>query len=313
MPIIAASRLAKTYPSRQGPVHAVQGLDFEVRAGEIVGFLGPNGAGKTTTMRMLTTLLRPTGGSATIGGYDLRKDPAGVRLCIGYISQTGGTKPAASVRDDLALQCRLYRMSPADIRARVAELTAELDLGGFAQRMNMTLSAGQRRRVDVALGVVHRPRVLFLDEPSANLDPQSRIALWDHIRRLRDRHGTTVFVSTHYLDEADSLCDRVLIIDKGRILAEDSPDRLKGLVAHDTVNVEVAGDVERARRALAAQPGVDTVTPHDQVLRVTCKRADQMIMVIARALDQIGVAVESVQVVRPSLDDVFMAITGGDH
>ncbi|MCW2568791.1 MAG: MtrA protein [Mycobacterium sp.] len=310
MHMIEASGLAKTYDTTQGPVEAVHGVDLHVDPGEIVGFLGPNGAGKTTTVRMLTTLLRPSGGSAVIAGHDLLSDPTGVRLRLGYVSQTGGTKPTATVRDELVLQAQLYRMSPADAEARADELIRDLDLAGLEQRMCVTLSGGQRRRVDVALGLVHQPEVLFLDEPSANLDPPGRMALWNHIRRLRDEHGTTVFLSTHYLDEADHLCDRVLIIDRGQIIAEDSPDQLKARIGHDTVTVDVAGDTDRAREVILRQTGVESVTVTGQALRVACHHADRMLTVILHALVEAGVQVESVVVVRPTLDDVFMAITG---
>jgi ABC-2 type transport system ATP-binding protein len=307
--MIHARGLAKSFSSKQGPVQAVDGVDFDVAPGEIVGFLGPNGAGKTTTMRMLTTLLKPSGGTATIAGCDLLRQPAKVRLHIGYTSQAGGAKPSSVIRNDVILQARLYGMSRSEAETRADEVLAQLGLKELAERQAQSLSGGQRRRVDMALGLVHRPQLLFLDEPTANLDPESRIGLWDQIRRLRDEYGTTVFISTHYLDEADSLCDRVLIIDRGRIIAEDSPERLKAAIAHDTIEVEVAGEVAQASEVMAAHPDVQNVTADGMVLSVTCRHADQILTSLLRELDTAHIRAESVRVLRPSLNDVFMAIT----
>jgi ABC-2 type transport system ATP-binding protein len=222
-----------------GEVHAVKGVDLDVEAGELVGFLGPNGAGKTTTLRMLTTLLKPTAGTATVGGRDLLSDPLGVRKRIGYVAQGGGSAPESKVADELELQGRLYRMSKADAIARGAALAEQLDLTGLDQRPTRTLSGGQRRRLDIALGLIHSPGLVFLDEPSTGLDPQSRANLWDHIRRLRADQGVTVFLTTHYLDEADALSDRLIVIDDGRIVAEGTPDALKARVNGDRVEVGV--------------------------------------------------------------------------
>ncbi|HEV2376968.1 MAG TPA: ATP-binding cassette domain-containing protein [Streptosporangiaceae bacterium] len=309
MDMIEVSELAKTYQTKQGPVEAVRNVSFRVGSGEIVGFLGPNGAGKTTTMRMLTTLLRPSGGNATIAERDLRRDPAGVRLRIGYVSQTGGGRPMAAVRDDLVFQGRLYRLPQAQAEARADELIHDLELGDVAARMNVTLSGGQKRRVDVALGLVHQPKVLFLDEPSANLDPQSRLTLWRHIRRLRDEHGSTVFLSTHNLDEADNLCDRILIIRKGEIIAEDSPGQLKARAGTDKIAVDVTPDqTGAAQAALAAEPSITSVSVAGATMTLNCHHADRMLTTVLVTLAQAGVTVESVRVVRPTLDDVFLAM-----
>ncbi|GAA2868468.1 ATP-binding cassette domain-containing protein [Streptosporangium fragile] len=223
--MIKTSALSKTFP---GGVEAVRGVDMAVEAGEIVGFLGPNGAGKTTTMRMLTTLLTPSGGSATVAGHDLVTGPREVRRRIGYVSQGGGIGPADPVGEELELHAMLYGMRPAEARERVAELLDLFSLTGLADRPGGALSGGQRRRFDLAFGLVHRPSLLFLDEPTTGLDPQSRADLWAHIRRLRDEHGLTVFLTTHYLDEADALADRLIIIDHGVIVAEGTPAGLKG-------------------------------------------------------------------------------------
>ncbi|MEU7562154.1 ABC transporter ATP-binding protein [Streptomyces eurythermus] len=225
--VISTAGLARTFPTRSGPVEAVRGIDLTVQEGEILGFLGPNGAGKTTTLRMLTTLLEPTGGAATVAGHDLVADPAGVRRVIGYVAQSGGVDPQITVREELVTQGRLYRLPKGRAVARAAELAAELDLTGFLDRKTGALSGGQRRRLDIAMALTHRPTVLFLDEPTTGLDPGSRADLWELVRRLRDEHGTTVFLTTHYLDEADALADRLVIVDRGTVAAEGTPGALK--------------------------------------------------------------------------------------
>ncbi|MFD5186945.1 ABC transporter ATP-binding protein [Streptomyces sp. NPDC058357] len=227
MPIISTSGLARTFDSRNGPVHAVRSVDLTIAAGEIVGLLGPNGAGKTTTLRMLTTLLTPTGGAATVAGHDLAGDPAGVRAACGYVAQSGGVDPYLTVREELVTQGRLYRLSRADATARAARLARDLGLGELLDRKAVTLSGGQRRRLDIAMGLVHHPLVLFLDEPTTGLDPGSRTGLWDLVRGLRDDHGTTVVLTTHYLDEADALADRLIVIDRGVVVAEGTPAALR--------------------------------------------------------------------------------------
>ncbi|WP_371602827.1 ATP-binding cassette domain-containing protein [Streptomyces sp. NBC_01220] len=231
MPIISTSGLARTFASKTGPVEAVRSLDMTVATGEIVGLLGPNGAGKTTTLRMLTTLLAPTGGAATVAGRDLVEDPAGVREKCGYVAQSGGVDPHISVREELVTQGRLYRLGKTAAVARASELAAELGLTELLDRRTITLSGGQRRRLDIAMGLTHRPAVLFLDEPTTGLDPGSRADLWDLVRRLRDTYGTTVVLTTHYLDEADALADRLVVIDGGRVVAEDAPAALKSRYA----------------------------------------------------------------------------------
>ncbi|MGW1605680.1 ABC transporter ATP-binding protein [Streptomyces eurythermus] len=225
--VISTAGLARTFQTKSGPVEAVRGIDLTVHEGEILGFLGPNGAGKTTTLRMLTTLLKPTGGAATVAGRDLVADPAGVRRVSGYVAQSGGVDPQITVREELVTQGRLYRLPKARAVARAAELAAELDLTEFLDRKTGALSGGQRRRLDIAMALTHRPAVLFLDEPTTGLDPGSRADLWALVRRLRDEHGTTVFLTTHYLDEADALADRLVIVDRGTVAAEGTPGALK--------------------------------------------------------------------------------------
>ncbi|WP_338700597.1 ATP-binding cassette domain-containing protein [Streptomyces sp. Q6] len=227
MTVISTSGLARTFTTERGTVDAVRGIDLRVRSGEILGFLGPNGAGKTTTLRMLTTLLAPTGGAATVAGHDLVSDPAGVRRAVGYVAQSGGTDPHLSVREELVTQGRLHRLTKPQAVARAAELAADLGLDGLMDRRTAALSGGQRRRLDIAMGLTHRPAVLFLDEPTTGLDPAGRADLWDLVRRLRDEHGTTVFLTTHYLDEADALADRIVVVDQGVVAAQGTPSALK--------------------------------------------------------------------------------------
>jgi ABC-2 type transport system ATP-binding protein len=309
--LIEARGLARTFKTRTGPVEAVRGVDFHVNEREIVGFLGPNGAGKTTTQRMLATLLAPTAGEATVAGCDLRRDPVGVRRAIGYVAQGGSTNPACVVDDELATQGELYGLSTAAARKRAADLRGQLDLPDVGRRLVKQLSGGQRRRLDIALGLLHTPRLVFLDEPSTGLDPHSRANLWDHIRGLRDKGGVTVFLTTHYLDEADALCDRILIIDHGTIVAEGTPAELKRRISGDLVTFDVGeGDTERAKATLAAKDGVRDVTLGEGSVRVTVDRGDAAVLPLMRALDEAGVAVSSLRVAQPSLDDVFLTLTG---
>ena len=241
--VIHARGLARTFRKRKQEVHAVVGVDLDVEAGEIVGFLGPNGAGKTTTLRMLTTLLEPTAGTATVAGCDLIADPVGVRRRIGYVSQSGSTAPEARAGEEVVDHARLYGMSTAEATERGQQLFRELDLDGLWERQPKTLSGGQRRRLDIAVGLIHVPELVFLDEPTTGLDPQARANLWQHIRGLREERGTTVFLTTHYLDEADALCDRILVIDHGAIVAERHARR-----------AQVAGRRRRPHASPSAEP-----------------------------------------------------------
>ena len=315
MTIIEAHGLARTFRSRKRTVEAVRGVDLSVAEGEIVGFLGPNGAGKTTTLRMLTTLLSPTAGTATVAGADLLADPVGVRRRIGYVPQAigatgGGSDPNATVAEELSFQARMYRVPAGEIAARAGRLAAQLELAGLEDRLVKTLSGGQRRRLDIALGLVHSPRLVFLDEPTTGLDPQSRSNLWEHIRKLRQELGTTVFLTTHYLEEADALCDRVLVIDYGRIVAAGMPEELKRRISGDVVTLSVSGDPGTARSLLANQPGVRDISLDGRALRLGVERGEEALPGLLRALDGAGIALESIQLARPSLDDVFLTVTG---
>jgi ABC-2 type transport system ATP-binding protein len=315
MAIIEARGLARTFKSRKRTVEAVRGVDLDVAEGEIVGFLGPNGAGKTTTLRMLTTLLRPTAGRATVAGADLLGDPVGVRRRIGYVPQAigatgGGSDPNATVGEEITLQARLYRVPAAQAADRSALLARQLELSGLEGRLVKTLSGGQRRRLDIALGLVHSPRLVFLDEPTTGLDPQSRSNLWEHIRALREQLGSTVFLTTHYLDEADALCDRILVIDYGKIVAEGSPEELKRRISGDVITLTVSGDPDAAKGVLTAHPGVRDIALDGRSLRLAVEQGEEALPGLLRTLDAAGISMESIQLARPTLDDVFLTVTG---
>lgn len=230
--IIEIKNLKKIFGSGKTVVTAVNGIDLTVHKGEIFGLLGPNGAGKTTTLRILTTLLKPTSGTVSIAGFDLEKQADTVRTTIGYVGQAGGLERRATARENLVLQARLYGMNKSEAEARVNELITSLGMTAFADRLVSTYSGGQRRRTDIALGMVHKPKVLFLDEPTSALDPQIRAQIWQEIKKLTTQ-GTTVFFTTHYLDEADQFCDRVAIVDHGKIVALGKPVALKQEITHD--------------------------------------------------------------------------------
>jgi ABC-2 type transport system ATP-binding protein len=316
MPIIEAEGLARTFKSRKRTVQAVRRVDLTVNEGEIVGFLGPNGAGKTTTLRMLTTLLSPTAGRGTVAGADLLRDPVGVRRRIGYVPQAigqtmGGTDGMCLVIEELLDQGALYRIGKENAARRAAALTAQLDLGGLDRRPVKTLSGGQRRRLEIALGLVHEPPLVFLDEPTTGLDPQSRSNLWDHIRGLRTDLDTTVFLTTHYLEEADALCDRVFIIDNGVIVAEGTPDELKRRISGDVVTLQVNEAGEKARALLSSQPVVRDITVSDDgALRLTVFQGAEALPALLRVLDAEGITLHSINLSRPTLDDVFLTLTG---
>jgi len=317
MDIISIQGLRKSYRSRKGKngretVEAVKGIDLSVHAGEIFGFLGPNGAGKSTTLKMLSTLLAPDGGKAMIAGFDLRAQPAMVRRQIGYVSQAGGADGTATGREDLLLQARLFGLSPATARARAEELIEALGLDPFVDRFSRTYSGGQRRKLDIALGMVHRPAVLFLDEPTTGLDPVSRAQLWAQIRTLRGL-GTTVFLTTHYMDEADVLCDRLAIIDKGMIVAEGTPADLKRRISGDIVSLtvnHVANAAEVSRDALRELDLVREMRVDGPTLKLVVAHGGEALPVILRLLSGRGVGVADISLSRPSLDDVFLRMTG---
>ncbi|MCZ2847027.1 ATP-binding cassette domain-containing protein [Modestobacter sp. VKM Ac-2978] len=310
--MIHARGLARTFRKKKQEVHAVAGVDLDVEAGEIVGFLGPNGAGKTTTLRMLTTLLEPTAGTATVAGCDLIADPVGVRRRIGYVSQSGSTAPEARAGEEVVDHARLYGISTEEATARGKQLFRELDLDGLWERQPKAMSGGQRRRLDIALGLVHVPGLVFLDEPTTGLDPQARANLWQHIRGLRAERGTTVFLTTHYLDEADALCDRILVIDSGRIVAAGTPDQLKSDVGGDvlTVTAEHADAAGQVAALMAALPGAEAPQVDGPRVVGRAPNGGAALVALVRELDAAGIAVAGIESRRPSLDDVFLGLTG---
>src|SRR5260221_7762296 len=307
--MIETHGLRRTFQSRAGAVEAVAGVDLHVEAGEVFGFLGPNGAGKTTTLRMLSTLLPPTGGEATVAGCDLRREPKKVRERIGYVGQLGGTDPQVTGRMELEFQARLYGASAAEARIKAQEMLSALELDAAADRTTGTYSGGQRRRLDVGLGLIHGPRLLFLDEPTTGLDPQGRARLWNEVRRLRDT-GVTVFLTTHYLEEADALCDRLAIIDHGRIVAEGTPEKLKHDIAGDVITVGLEGEQDRALALLQTQPFVRQAGPEGDGLRLYVDKGDSAMPAVLRLLDGAGFQLKTIALSRPSLDDVFLQQTG---
>ncbi len=312
MAMIETHKLAKTFKSRGKTVEAVRGVDLTVREGEIFGFLGPNGAGKTTTMRMLATLLDPSDGQATICGYDLRRESKQVRTQIGYVGQKGGAEPRESGRENLVLQGRLYGMRKADALARAAELISRLDLGAFADRLVKTYSGGQRRRLDIAMGMMHKPRLLILDEPTTGLDPQSRARIWDEVRSLR-ADGMTIFLTSHYMDEADTLCDRLAIIDNGKIVGEDSPNALKQQIAGDIISLglrSLNGAEARVKEALHAQSFLRELQETESGMQLYVERGEEVLPEVLRLLDQNGASIRTVTLARPTLEDVFLRLTG---
>ena len=300
-----------------GRIEAVRGVSIDVARGEVFGFLGPNGAGKTTTLRMLTTLLPIDSGTATVAGFDVARQPRQVRTRIGYVSQLGGADELATGRENLILQGRLYGASRAQLAPRVQALVELLDLAEFADRRVATYSGGQRRRLDIALGLVHEPQVIFLDEPTTGLDPQSRANLWDHIRGLRES-GTTVFLTTHYLEEADVLCDRLMIMDHGQVVAEGTPRTLKQQVAGDAIVISLRNEdrdaddrgAERAASLLRAEPYVRELKNDDGQVRLYVDDGGTALPELIRLLDSRGIGVRSIAMSEPTLDDVFLRQTG---
>ena len=307
--IIQTHDLRRTFGKGDKAVEAVRGIDLSVEGGEVFGFLGPNGAGKTTTLRMLATLLAPTSGEARVAGFDLRREAPRVREHIGYVGQAGGSDPTETGRRELILQGRLYGMRKEDSERRALELLAMLDLEEAADRKTGTFSGGQRRRLDLAMGMIHRPLLLFLDEPTTGLDPQARARVWEEVRRSREA-GTTIFLTTHYLDEADALCDQLAIIDHGVIVAEGTPLALKHEVAGDVVTVSIDGDHDGVLDMLRAQPFVREASVDDGTVRLYVDRGDQALPQVLRLLDGAGAPPTSVALARPSLDDVFLRQTG---
>ena len=305
MPAIVVEGLQRSF----GEVLAVQGVDLAVEEGEIFGFLGPNGAGKTTTVRMLTTLLLPTGGRATVAGHDVVKEARAVRASIGVALQEAALDPLMTGRELIRLQATLQGLPGTEGKRRADDLLERVDLAAAADRRVGGYSGGMKRRLDLAAALVHEPRVLFLDEPTTGLDPVSRKTIWEEVRTLNDE-GTTVFLTTQYLEEADQLADNVAIIDSGRIVAEGTPDKLKTEIGHPHIQLQLAaGSIAEAEK-VCAQVGKLLPPVDGRSVLVEAANGAADIPKVVRALDDAGIAVDSLELVRPTLDDVFVAKTG---
>ena len=309
-PAIRTQSLTKTFTRHGKQVTAVAGLDLEVADGELVAFLGPNGAGKSTTLRMLTTLIAPTSGSAQVAGYDVVREQRGVRRSLGYVGQGNAAGHQQRGRDEVVAQGRAHGLSRAAASARAEELLEAFDLSELARRPVSSLSGGQRRRMDVAIGLVHSPRLMFLDEPSTGLDPQNRVNLQQQVVRLNRGHGTTIVLTTHYLEEADAIADRVVVIDHGRVIADGSAPRLKSALG-DLVSLGYRSREDAALAAARAErlPGaVVSLDGPDVTVRVAHGRELAPGLVVDLA--STGVTTTRIEVVGPTLDDVFLGLTG---
>ncbi len=319
MPTISVTDLVKVY---KGGIRAVDGVSFEVEAGELFAFLGPNGAGKSTTIKILTTLLKPTSGTAQVLGMDVRAHPAAVRRSIGYAAQDVGIDENATGRENLTLYGHFYRLDGVTIRRRVGELLELMDLTRDANRLVSTYSGGMRKRLDLAISLLHQPRVLILDEPTVGLDPQTRGHIGDYIHNLGKELGITVFFTTHYMDEADKLADRIAILDHGKIIALGTPLELKKEVSGDVVTLSLTADVasssdgalEHSRELLQRQPFVRELQVLNSGLPITInvyvEKGETDLPRILRAMDSDGLTVQTISLSRPTLDDVFIKYTG---
>jgi ABC-2 type transport system ATP-binding protein len=305
---IEANDLTKTYPP---DVRALDGLSLAVESGTIFGLLGPNGAGKSTTVRILTTLSRPDSGGARVAGIDVLAEPVRVRHAIGVVGQKHGLDPEATGEENLVLQGELYGITGRDLRRRVAEALERFGLADAAKRQAKTYSGGMQRRLDVAMGLIHRPQVLFLDEPTTGLDPEARAGMWHEIERLARDEQMTILLTTHYLEEADRLASRLAIVDRGRIVAEGTPDELKSELEGDTIQIELAdGDDTAARAALEDVAGVGHASLDGRTLRARARNAAVAVPAVLAAFDAHGIEVASVTLARPSLDDVYLHYAG---
>ena len=304
---IVVQQLSKVY---SGGARAVDGVSFAVSCGEIFGFLGPNGAGKSTTVRILTTLSAPSGGSAMVGGYDVARQPAAVRRVVGVALQEVGVDPLMSARELLVLQGRLFGLAAAQARRRAGELLGIVGLEEVAERRAGTYSGGMRRRLDLALALVHQPAILFLDEPTTGLDPTSRRALWVEVVRLNREVGMTIFLTTQYLEEADALAQRVAIMSRGRIVASGAPEALKAALGAESIVLEFADRTSAERAAMELAPRAQHVTHDQQTVRLYLPDAARAVPAVVGALSELGLPPQRLTLARPSLDDVFLQATG---
>jgi ABC-2 type transport system ATP-binding protein len=305
-PAIEARGLVKSY----GDVRALEGVGFGVAPGSIFALLGTNGAGKSTTVKILTTLSKPDEGDARVAGFDVLREPGKVRRHIGVVAQGSASYKDATGRETVRLQGQIYGMRGRALKARVDELLTMYGLGDSADRLVREYSGGMRRRLDIAAALVHSPEVLFLDEPTTGLDPEVRAAMWDHVERLARDEGVAVLLTTHYLEEADRLAERVAIIDRGRIVAQGTPDELKAELRGDAIQVELDGGGSAAPQALQALPQVRDVVVDGKALRARTDDGARTVPAVLSALEAAGVTVTSVTVARPSLDDVYLRLTG---
>lgn len=306
---IEAHDLVKTY---RGDVRALAGLSFEVEAGTIFGLLGPNGAGKSTTIKILTTLSTPTSGTASVSGFDVLREPNRVRASIGCVAQKSGVDLEATGRENVILQGQLYGMGGRTLRERADQLLRRFGLGDAANRWAKGYSGGMQRRLDIAMGLVHRPQVLFLDEPTTGLDPEVRADMWSEISRLVEEDGLTILLTTHYMDEADQLAGRLAIVERGRVVAEGTPEQLKGELRGDAIHVELreAHMDGRVEAALASVAGVHDVLVEGHALHARADSGPTAVPAVLAALEGVGLGVASVTVARPSLDDVYLRYAG---
>jgi len=308
---IVVEDLRKRYKT----VQALDGVSFAVKEGEVFGLLGPNGAGKSTTVRTLATLTQPDSGRALVMGEDVVRHPNRVRHTIGYISQDSGVDWEATGRENLMLQGRIHGMAGTQLRVRVGEVLELVGLGDAADRVARGYSGGMKRRLDIAIGLVHRPRVLFLDEPTTGLDPEARAAMWLEVERLAQQESLTILLTTHYLEEADRLAERVAIVSRGKIVVEGTPTALKADLRGELVTVDLAdgdGSVEAALKVLSVVEGTTELATEGRQLRTRVPNGAAAIPVILSALDEQGFPVASVSTSRPSLDDVYLHYTGRD-
>jgi ABC-2 type transport system ATP-binding protein len=305
---IETEQLRKEY---EGDIVAVAGIDLEVEEGQVFAFLGPNGAGKTTTVRMLTTLLRPTSGKASVVGLDVYRQQHDIRRSIGVALQEAGLDALATGRELLELQGKLCGLDTGTSRRRAGEMLDLVGLTDAAERLVKTYSGGMKRRLDLASALVHQPRVLFLDEPTEGLDPASRVSIWQEVQRLNKQMGMTLFLTTHYLEEADRLADRVAIIDHGSIVAEGTPAELKATIGADVVTVSFHNSgIEQAKSLLEGMPGLRELRPEENSLTLFVDNGTQAVAQVIRILDGAGIEVAQVAVSNPSLDEVFLKATG---
>ena len=312
--VLSARALVKTYPGGRGKdrVKALDGLSFTAEPGSILGLLGPNGAGKSTTVKILTTLSRADSGTAYVAGHDIAANPEEVRRQIGFVAQRPVTDPMDTGRENLELAARIHGQPRREARLRAGELLERFDLAGAADRLVRTYSGGMARKLDVAIGLVNRPRVLFLDEPTTGLDPQARAEMWQEVRRLAGEDQMTILLTTHYLDEADHLAAHLVIVDEGRVVAEGSPDSLKAELRGDTVAVDLASeaDTSAACTALDRLPDVHHYVVDGATLRGRVEHGGRALPAVIAVLETAGIPIESATVSRPSLDDVYLKHTG---